>query len=143
MTIESNPIHTKFEWYSITLIKADLLLIPSIIHPCYDPGYDWLETIVPESILGLKISIACYIHDDDWTIAPPTWDAFHAANSRLLTNLNSIIDTKSTFILRPLRRFIATLYFIAVNDASEVFWDIKRSQMSNGQWKTYTLPKYV
>ena len=141
MTID--PTHIKFKWHSATLIKADLLLIPSVIPPCCGPGHDWLETIIPESILGLKISIACYIHDDDWAIAPPIWDAFHAANSRLLTNLNSIIDTKSTLILRPLRRFIATLYFIAVNDASELFWDIKRSQMSNGQWKTYTLPEYV
>ena len=93
MTID--PIHTKFKWHSITLIKAKRLLISSFIPPCCGPGHDWLETIIPESILGLKISIACYIHDDDWAIAPPTWDAFHAANSRLLTNLNSIIDTKS------------------------------------------------
>ncbi len=137
--INTKPIHELIILNSIPLIKAKSLPIPNHIPSCCGPGHDWIEKIIPESILGLKISIACFIHDDDWTIAPPTWQAFHAANSRLLTNLNSIIDTKSIFFLRPIRKFIASLYFIAVNDASEHFWIIKRGQT----WKTYTFPEGV
>jgi len=106
-------------------------------HPTFDgfpsrcgAGQGLGDAIVPEKILGLLISPACSIHDDDFGMAEPTWEAFHACNYRFLYNINSIIKYRSkSVVLKHLRMYRAVTYFNAVDTlGAKCFWDLKREQ---------------
>jgi hypothetical protein len=130
----------------VSLIFREGLVIPFtklIDFPkCCGAGDGIGKLIVPDSIYGLKVSAACFIHDDDWENAEPTWDAFHSANSRFLTNLLAIINTKSySWFFRIPRRYRAMTYYSAVDEASFIFWRLKKKQKEQGMWGDYELPK--
>lgn len=93
-------------------------------------GRGFGEWVVPEKVLGLRISAACWIHDKDWEFAAPTWDDFHAANGRLLHNMAAIIVAKSKSpLLRVLRIYRPATYFLAVSTAgAKIFRRLKRGQ---------------
>jgi hypothetical protein len=111
---------------------------------CCGAGRGLGQVIVPERNWGLRISPACYVHDDDWDTAPPTWEAFRAANSRLLENINALIEhTTYWAVLRVLRRYRAMTYYSAVSEAAAIFWRIKRRQIDNGMWPGMSLPRNV
>lgn len=111
---------------------------------CCGAGRGLGQIMVPETIWGLRISPACYVHDDDWDIAPPTWEAFRAANSRFLENINSLINHSSRLaLLRMLRRYRAATYYSAVSEASIIFWRLKRRQIENGRWPGQAIPRNV
>lgn len=99
---------------------------------------DW---VIPEKMFGLKISPACYIHDEDWAVAPPTWEAFHAANSRFLHNLIAIVEatSKSSF-LKHIRLYRCVTYYNAVDSRlNKIFWILKnKQQIELGMWKEFS-----
>ena len=110
---------------------------------CCGAGQGFWERVVPDYIYippiiirgawptRIKISPACRIHDLDWDLAAPTWDDFHAANSRLYANIKAIILKKTTtdsdtqyYALR-----FCAIYAGAVDTAGrKVFWRLKKEQ---------------
>jgi hypothetical protein len=107
---------------------------------CCGAGEGIINTVVPEQALWVRISPACYIHDDDWACAEPTWDAFHAANSRFHVNLNAIIEARSKlWILKIIRMYQANIYFRAVNNAWFLFWILKKKQIFGGMWPDFSI----
>ncbi len=122
------------------VLPAELSAFPD----CCGAGNGLGEWVVPERVYGLRISPSCFIHDDDWEEAPPTWDAFRAANSRFLDNLLAQVETQSRFWpVKFLRRHRVMDYYGAVTDAHRVFWRLKKRQMTAGLWVEYVLPKNV
>ncbi len=109
------------------------------------PGRGLGEILVPDSIFGLKISPACWIHDRSWVLAAPTWNDFHQTNYMLERNMQSIIIGRSKFtFLKYARLYRPVTYFIAVDTIGiEHFWKLKKKQMQAGQWFGYILPEGV
>lgn len=112
------------------------------------PGQMLGERLVPDYIFGatrflpggldisIKLAPACKIHDDDYVLAPPTWDAFHEANSRLYANLRSIIRAKTT---PGIKQDIALRYPAVYAESVDafgraIFWEIKK-------WQGHSIPR--
>ncbi len=93
-------------------------------------GKGFGDVIVPETVWGLTISIACYVHDKMWEDALPTWEAFHASNSIFLRNIISCIRVQSrSSFLKSLRMYRAVTYYNAVDKfGKKIFWDLKDEQ---------------
>jgi len=60
--------------------------------PCCGPGAegDITEKAVPETILGLNVSPACWCHDWMQNYGPQTWQGFHHSNAVFLLNILAI-----------------------------------------------------
>jgi len=93
-------------------------------------GEDIGAKIVPDSIWGLKISSACFIHDVSWEMAEPSWSDFHETNAMFMYNLSSIIICNSkSWILKYLRLYRCVTYHNAVDSiGAKIFWRLKREQ---------------
>lgn len=80
---------------------------------------------VPDRILGLRVSPACFIHDWDYANGASI-EHKHAADGRFLLNLLALIERDRgvvAAILRPLRRRHALLYYEAVTDfGASAYW---------------------
>jgi hypothetical protein len=50
----------------------------------------WRERVVPEHILGLRVSVACYIHDRWWAMCDRTLAEFRQSNRVMLDNILEI-----------------------------------------------------
>ena len=98
--------------------------------PCCGAGHGLGERLVPESVFGVRITPACYIHDHCWALAEPSWADFHAANSIFLHNMLAIIQTRSSHKLaRAIRNYRALTYYNAVDIAGQdIFWALKNGQ---------------
>jgi len=86
----------------------------SISNGCGTDG--WKGKIVPETMYGLNISIACDIHDFDYYFGMD-WADKTEADNRFLDNLCRIIKHESKWWncwLNPLRRIRAKEYHLAV-----------------------------
>ena len=88
------------------------------------------DKIVPETILGLRVTLACYIHDFMWALSDATWADFHYSNSVFLSNINTIILNLSfdsnINIVKNFRMYRAVTYFNAVDTVgADVFWPMK------------------
>ena len=98
------------------------------------------EKLVPDFILGVKITEACQIHDKEWS---PAWNPmiqaalllneadknmelmriFHKSNEWLKENILIIINNESAnWFMIWLRSKIAKKYYEAVELARNVFW---------------------
>lgn len=132
--------------YSTALFDGIHLTVPVIEGV---PFYDWAgtttedygcfcgageglgEKIIPESLLFLKISVACHIHDLCWELAEPTQQALDRANKVFLDNLQAINKARSGWVMRIARAQIAMFYYSAVDTKkNKVFWNLKREQES-------------
>jgi len=104
--------------------------------PCCGAGNGFGERIVPETFLLLRVSIVCYIHDECWEIAAPTWEDFHQSNAMLMTNALTLIRRATPilpFIVTPLRVYRAATYYNFVDFlGAPIFWEYKRSQGFDG-----------
>ena len=75
------------------------------------------NTLVPETMWGLRISPACSVHDFCFEVSEGTWQDFHQSNYLFLRNLIAIIRAKSAnTIMRRLRYKRALKYFTAVDE---------------------------
>lgn len=109
---------------------------------CCGAGDGLGNKLVPDRIAGVRISAACFGHDDDWHYAEPTWEAFHASNDRFHRNIMAILRVRSANALtRLIRMFLATCYFRAVDDKIGVllFWSLKNKQIQAGMWPGYEI----
>lgn len=129
----------------VPLLKPVGLIIPYTkiedFPDCCGAGNGIGTILVPDTMYGLRVSPACYIHDYDFDKMPPTWEAFHIANSRFLHNLISIIQyTSDSNILRHVRLYRCVSYYNAVDSIGvRIFWGIKnRQQVVFGMWPEYS-----
>ncbi len=77
--------------------------------------------LVPDTLWGLDITEACNIHDWDYWEGRTEEDKINA-DSRFLDNMLKVIQ-EGTWILRPIRRARAMLYYSAVRDGGDAaFW---------------------
>ena len=91
------------------------------------------DLIVPETIFGVRVSPACFVHDQMFDKAKPLQMDLLVSNAVFMTNLNSLIVQMSRMSkfnpLYHLRMYRMTTYFDAVNTiGSEIFWKLKRRQ---------------
>lgn len=98
-------------------------------------GDGWGDKIVPESIWGIVVTLACFVHDFMWEISEATWKDFHHSNSVFMINIISIVQALSYNNkwnpLKALRMYRAATYFNAVDSAGQkVFWKIKGGEPS-------------
>ena len=83
---------------------------------CCGSGDGLGEKLVPDTIWGLKISLACFVHDDMFERGEGDWKVFHQSNSVFLKNIISLIHAYSkSFILKHLRLYRAISYYNAVD----------------------------
>jgi hypothetical protein len=83
---------------------------------------------VPDSIYGLLISDACDQHDWDYHFGLTEFDRF-LADVRFLVNMVIIINSRSVAVLKAMRFYRATTYFIAVRlKGGKAFWYGKEKQ---------------
>jgi hypothetical protein len=89
---------------------------PMDYEDCCGAGEGLGERIVPDTIWGLKISLACFVHDDMFERGEKTWAHFHQSNSIFLKNIINIIHAYSkSRILKHLRLYRAVSYYNAVD----------------------------
>jgi hypothetical protein len=128
----------------VKFLVRDELLVPYTclgdFPRCCGAGDGVGDLLVPDQVLGVPITPACYFHDDDWYYAEPTWEAYHASNSRFHLNIRAILDTKSgNKLIAMLRVMVATIYFQAVDKipGALIFWSIKKRQIKAGMWPEF------
>lgn len=81
--------------------------------------------LVPDSIYGLDVSPACYVHDWDYHHGKTKADKARA-DQRLLLNLLIIIEEHSqNSITRSLRSMRAVKYYCAVRDFGDKAFEAK------------------
>ncbi len=82
---------------------------------CCGPGPGVGNKAVPESILGMKVSPACWVHDWMWNNGENTWSNFHYSNAVFLCNLLEINEARGgNVILKTLRKPLILGWFTAV-----------------------------
>lgn len=143
------PIVMMWDGMGMQITPEMVPLFPSCSYRDFPTGYcgagnGWGERMVPDYIFGytrclpgplniaIKISPACYFHDLDYKLAGPTWEAFHAANSRLYANIRAIVNKQSQGYPAVLRRHALRypeLYSQAVDTLGRpIFWGLKRDE---------------
>ncbi len=96
---------------------------------CCGAGDGISNTVIPETLFGLRVSAACSIHDFCFKIADATWRDFHQSNYMFLRNLLAIISAKSNWLTMWFRVARASTYFMAVDTiGAKVFWSLKKKQ---------------
>ncbi len=80
--------------------------------------------------ISIKLSPACWIHDEDWQRAAPTHEAFDISNERFRFNLDSIIQNKGkNDLVVAIGRHLPITYMNSVDLLGRyVFWSMKYSQ---------------
>jgi hypothetical protein len=103
----------------VSLICREGYIPPSfkmdLIKDCCGAGEGLGNLLVPDSILGLRITAACSIHDDWFENAGNTWEDFHQGNYLLFVNILTIIRELSAQWLKSIRMHLALIYFDAVD----------------------------
>ena len=85
------------------------------------------ELVVPDSILGVNIRLACFYHDLCWAIAPPNWGNFHISNSAFRDNIDYILEAESNKFMLFIRRHLGLNYFESVDVfGPSIFVSVKR-----------------
>ena len=86
------------------------------------------DYLVPDTIWGLNIKPACYIHDCRYSIIEAINGTHetkrnmkYSADKELFDNIDKIIYLKSNWIMRLIRRRVALVYFDAVDFGGEAF----------------------
>jgi len=81
--------------------------------------------LVPDTLYGLNIEICCDIHDWMYCEGSSVADK-ERADRTFLNNMLRLIEAKSFWMLLPLRRYRAMLYYSAVCDfGGPAFWNGK------------------
>lgn len=89
--------------------------------------------LIPDTIYLLNISPACWIHDQMWTLAEPTWADFHYSNDVFFENMRLINEARSNFLMKNIRTPRIYVYHQAVNTIGALlFWRFKCLQGKEG-----------
>lgn len=120
----------------LELIGPEDIVFPSYKLEYYETitscgaGEGFGDRLVPDCIIAVRITLACYIHDIMWAMAEPSWEEFHMSNSVFLSNTITLITAASADhkinILKNFRMYRAVSYFNAVDTiGARVFWCMK------------------
>ena len=91
------------------------------------------DLLIPDTIYLLNISPACWIHDQMWVLAEPTWADFYHSNNVFLENMRLINEAKSNFLMKNIRTPRIHLYHQSVNTIGALlFWRFKCLQGKEG-----------
>lgn len=83
---------------------------------CCGPGQGLGNKLVPESILGVRLSPACFIHDEMFASEKKSWANFYYSNAVFMANCMEINRVKSKTRFRAwLRKPAIWTYVKAVN----------------------------
>ena len=122
----NHPLHDFLEC-SPEYLAASELTVFRICNGCGSAKAKF--DFVPDSIYGLSITPACYIHDWDYNVGSTLRDK-EIADRRLLNNMLTLIDMQTGWhqrVLKPLRRWRAMTYYTAVRDMGHsAFWAGKK-----------------
>lgn len=117
---------------SPSFITATPEQIAARVNGCGDSGAKF--DFVPETIYGLRVSPACYVHDWDYIEGRTEWDK-READARFLRNMLYLIEAERGFVaavLRLFRRRRALFYYEAVVEFGHTaFWRGKPEQKLN------------
>ena len=104
---------------------------PDILGSYCGAGTGIGDLIVPETVWGLYVTLACYIHDDMWEYAAPTREDFDQSNDVFRRNINSIIThCSANWFIKHLRLYRAVTMYNAVDKIGEsIFWNLKNRQV--------------
>ena len=85
------------------------------------------DKLVPETIWGVRVTLACFVHDYMWELSEASWADFHHSNAVFLSNINAVIlalSNKSRVnVMKNLRMYRAVTYFNSVDTVgAELFW---------------------
>ena len=127
---------SNFEVEGIFFIVPDQLIMdwPALSLDAFPdscgPGSGIGNLVVPETVFGLRITPACFIHDFCWQVADASWADFHQANSIFLHNLLAIIKARSAnMLMQAIRNYRAITYYNAVDLVGQnIFWAEKEEQ---------------
>jgi hypothetical protein len=105
-------------------LALDDIELFKIVNGCGAAGSKF--DFVPDTIFGLPIKHACYIHDHAYSVGQTLEDKVRADN-QFLCNLIAIINSESVWFLKWPRRQRALLYFNMVCDMGySAFWAGKK-----------------
>ena len=78
----------------------------------------------------MNVSPACWVHDQMFALADPTWKDFYLANDTFIHHLKQIIEHESgNRVMKQLRIIRAYEYYAAVMlPGSIAFWSMKAKQ---------------
>jgi len=96
---------------------------------CCGPGEGWGDRLVPDSILGLKISPACWVHDRMFEAEEKTWNNYYYSNSVMLTNMLEINRVRGgNWLVRQIRKPIILCYLKGVTTmiGSKLFFRLEK-----------------
>lgn len=117
---------------SPSFIAATPEHIAATVNGCGDSGAKF--DFVPETIYGLRVSPACYVHDWEYIEGRTEGDK-READARFLRNMLWLIETERGFVaavLRLFRRRRALFYYEAVVEFGHTaFWRGKDEQKLN------------
>jgi len=126
----------KMKKITVRMVEGVPLFMPSFVdehfptlpmaefpHFC-GAGTGIAEKLVPDHILWLYVSIACWIHDCMFCLSSPTKENWFVANGLLVLNLFMLIIVKGSKWMVAPRCAIAVPYFFGV--------------MSGTGWKVFT-----
>lgn len=82
------------------------------------------DTLIPDTVWGLCLSPACWVHDLSWTLAKQSWSDFFQTNNMFRKNMLKINEmTSGSFIEKSIRRAAIYRYYISVcSFGAYYFW---------------------
>ena len=97
---------------------------------CCGYGSSFQEKVIPDNFYGVNVSPACWVHDQMFALADPTWKDFYLANDTFIHNLKQIVEHESdSRVMKQLRIIRAYEYYAAVMlPGSIAFWSMKAKQ---------------
>lgn len=107
--------------------KYDRANLEEVINGCGPSG--WKSRLVPDSILGVSIKVACEIHDFMYFFGENEEDR-EEADRTFLNNMLRIVEAESAwFGSKWARRRLVLYYYSSVRDfGGRYFWDDKNSE---------------
>lgn len=131
-TTKRFPVIARPETYFPSLVYEQWR--PEVLGSYCGAGTGIGDLIVPETVWGLYVTLACYIHDDMWEHAEPTRSDFEQSNEILRYNVSSIItNCSANRFMKHIRLYRAVTMYNAVDRIGEsIFWNLKRRQVENG-----------
>lgn len=80
------------------------------------------DLIVPETVWGLRIAVACHTHDDFWAKSEKSDRDYFLSNGIFLLNTLMVICNRSNLFLIMPRSYRAIKYFYAVNSIGKKYF---------------------
>jgi len=104
--------------------------VPEVFGSYCGAGTGIGDLVVPETMWGLVVTLACYIHDEMWEHCEATWEEFNQSNDVFFRNLRYIVRFMSqNKRVKHLRMYRVVTYYNAVDAVGPaIFEKLKKKQ---------------